>query len=633
VSTSKLVRMRIANFGCIGPEGIEVLLDNIVCLVGPNNAGKSTVLRAYEAAVTSADLKPDLVHASNEAHPPSVELWVHIPAGTENIDEKWKEPEGELLVVRSKWEWPASGGKPRRWTWDPERREYAEDGRAAGLDTVFNSRLPKPFRIGALEDPAKEHAKLLELVLEPVSSRLKSLMLDEDSEIRAQVKALQAAAERPVDEFREQLLQVQQQVNASYASVFSTAQVRLDVALGDLAIDPASALVKSSAISIIEPHGQTRWSQQGTGSQRALFWSMLEVRSELNRLSDLRRQTEKSIKDKDKDLRKFTEKLPTLKKEDARLKCEADIRKTEEELRVLRAPAEGGQNPQPDAFLPGYMLLIEEPETALHPSAVRAAKNHLYSLAAGSGWQVMLTTHHPVFVDPLEDHTTIVRLDRPEAHQPPHVYRADEMRFTEPDRENLKSLLAFDTGVAEMFFGPKVVIVEGDTECAAFAAVMEQVPDQFPAADRPLILRARGKAMIPILIRMLTHFKVDFTVLHDVDAPRTVGGARVNGMHTFNSTICAAVAEAQAAGLRVNHSCSCPDFELHHSIETSGKDKPFEAWRAVRTDEPIRTSVGTVFGQLLARNGNEPATQCFKIRIREWARVNAPTDPAYTFED
>jgi len=147
--------------------------------------------------------------------------------------------------------------------------------------------LPKPFRIGALEDPAKEHGKLLDLVLEPVSSRLKSLMLDEDSEIRAQVKALQAAVEKPVDEFREQLLQVQQQVNASYASVFSTSQVRLDVALGDLAIDPASALVKSSAISIIEPHGQTRWSQQGTGSQRALFWSMLEVRSELNRLSDL----------------------------------------------------------------------------------------------------------------------------------------------------------------------------------------------------------------------------------------------------------------------------------------------------------------------------------------------------------
>jgi len=36
---------------------------------------------------------------------------VHIPEGTENIDEKWKEPEGELLVFVSKWEWPAFGRK------------------------------------------------------------------------------------------------------------------------------------------------------------------------------------------------------------------------------------------------------------------------------------------------------------------------------------------------------------------------------------------------------------------------------------------------------------------------------------------------------------------------------------------
>ncbi len=42
---SKLVKMRIQNLGCIGPEGLEISLDNIICIVGANNSGKSTVLR------------------------------------------------------------------------------------------------------------------------------------------------------------------------------------------------------------------------------------------------------------------------------------------------------------------------------------------------------------------------------------------------------------------------------------------------------------------------------------------------------------------------------------------------------------------------------------------------------------
>lgn len=38
---SHLVKMRIANFGCVGVDGPDVDLDDIVCLVGPNNTGKS----------------------------------------------------------------------------------------------------------------------------------------------------------------------------------------------------------------------------------------------------------------------------------------------------------------------------------------------------------------------------------------------------------------------------------------------------------------------------------------------------------------------------------------------------------------------------------------------------------------
>ena len=100
---SRLVRMHVKNIGCIGNDGLTVDLDDIVCLVGANNAGKTTVLRAYELAVKQLELKPEDFNRNANKNPASVELWVHIPEKAANIDEKWKEASDDLLLVRSKW--------------------------------------------------------------------------------------------------------------------------------------------------------------------------------------------------------------------------------------------------------------------------------------------------------------------------------------------------------------------------------------------------------------------------------------------------------------------------------------------------------------------------------------------------
>jgi len=635
---SRLVRMHIANLGCFGNDGLTVALDDIVCLVGANNTGKSTVVRAYEAAVSQLDLQPEDFNCQANGQPATVELWVHIPAGAGNVDEKWKENTNGLLLVRSKWEWPVTGGKPVRTTWDPTAGSYAEDGKASGLDTVFNSRLPKPFRIGSLENPEEEHRKLLTLVLEPVANKLKALMVDENSELRKKVVELQGEAEKPVADFRKEIERVESQVNSSYRRVFSAAQIKLTVSLGELGFDPAKSLVSASRIDVSEAHGLTRWSQQGTGSQRALFWSMLEVRSELNRLAEERKQLEKAAKDKEKELAGLTKKLTTLKQDAARQKCQDDIERVKRELEGLRGNDKAQTSAGPEPFLPGYMLLIDEPETALHPAAVRAAKEHLYSLAEDAGWQVMLGTHSPAFVDPLKNHTTIVRLHRPEAHLPPNVYRSDEIKFSDEEKENLKSLLAFDVSVAEMFFGSRVVIVEGDTEFAAFTEVMNSDLTAFPLYDQPLILRARGKATISTLIKMLSHFKIDFAVLHDIDAPRTATGARRNGAYTVNTTIVEAVAAARRDGRKVVHRCSCPNFERQHGMELPDKDKPFESWKVIRDNAPTRASVRTVLDALLtipadSGDGLPDDGKNYEQMLRTWAVTNAAGNAAYTFDN
>jgi putative ATP-dependent endonuclease of OLD family len=170
--------------------------------------------------------------------------------------------------------------------------------------------------------------------------------------------------------------------------------------------------------------------------------------------------------------------------------------------------------------LPGYMLLIDEPEIALHPNGIRAASKYLYELANDSSWQVMLTTHSPLFINPFEDHTTIVRLSRNEGNPNPKTYRSEDITFSPDEIENLKLLNNFDQNLSEMFFGQHPIIVEGDTEYASFYLIMQSEAEKYPINLRPIIIRARGKYSIIPIIKMLTHFKVNFSVLHDSDYPK-----------------------------------------------------------------------------------------------------------------
>lgn len=619
---SHLVRMHIKNIGCIGNDGLSVELDEIVCLVGVNNSGKTTVLRAYELAVKQVELKIDDFNRNAGENPAAVELWVHIPKGAANIDEKWKEEKDGLLLVRSKWEWPIDGGKPIRTTWDPVENQYAEDGKASGLDTVFNSRLPQPFRIGSLEDPTDEHKKLLTLILEPIAKKYKQLMEDENSSLSKKIAELKVEAEKPVTEFKEQLEKIQSDVNSSYQQVFNSAEIRLTVSLGDVGFDPNKSLAGASRVDISEKDGNARWDQQGTGSQRALFWSMLQVRSELNRLSDLRKNFEKDTTDLAKLQKKATH-TATEQKKIATL--------TEK----LAKGQEGGNGDGDDEFLPGYMLLIDEPETALHPSAVRAAKDHLYALAVEPGWQVMLSTHHPAFIDPLKDHTTIVRLHRLEAHLPPNVYRSENIKFDGEEVENLKALMLFDANVAEMFFGGKVIIVEGDTEFAAFHEAMRLNEVVYPLDQRPLIIRARGKATITILVKMLSHFKINFSVLHDIDSPKTKDGTKASPAYSVNKKIAETIGDARKKGLLISYQCSCPNFEQHHGMDLPTKDKPYESWRAVRDVPEIRNSVLTVLNNLLtpfdpANITIEDGTN-FEVQLKDWIKAKNIKDVSFQF--
>ncbi|MDU1753683.1 MAG: AAA family ATPase, partial [Citrobacter sp.] len=228
---SKLLRMTIRNIGCIGNEGIDIALDNIVCLVGKNNAGKSTVLRAYELAKGSVPFDPahDRHQHAQPDQPSEVLLEVHIPRGIGNVDEKWKQERDGLLVVKSRWQWCAPDFQKVRTTWAPNGDDgqgcWAEDGKAGGADPVFGSRLPRPLRIGSLEDAAKTEELLLKLALSPLFTELEKARSNPKSDLAKAIESVSSSMNALSEQHQEHFNGIAGKISTGFKSIFP----RLDV--------------------------------------------------------------------------------------------------------------------------------------------------------------------------------------------------------------------------------------------------------------------------------------------------------------------------------------------------------------------------------------------------------------------
>lgn len=645
---SKLVRMTVRNIGCIGNEGLTIDLDNIVCLVGRNNSGKSTILRAYELARGSIAFERSRdrhQHAVDE-QPSEIELEVHIPEGIGNVDVRWKHPRDGLLIVKSRWQWAAPDFSKVRETWDPkagpdEAGQWADD-KAGGADAVFSSRLPRPLRIGSLEDIGKTEGNLLTLALAPLLATLEKARGDAESALFKSITSVSTEIEMLSGNHKEHFNTVSARVTSGFQKVFPKLDVKLEFGAAPLVPNIADLVRSGSGLKIKDGKTDSSLGQQGTGARRALFWAMLQVHNELTRDKEIREEYRKRLVGDLAELEK--QKKPKKGKEQAAdqlAALEAEIGAVKVKL---LAHDEGGAIPAStdDPALPGYLLLIDEPENALHPMAARAAQRHLYKLAESPDWQVIMTTHSPYFINPFEDHTTIVRLERSADDEAgsitPRTYRSDDITFEGDDKARLQALQHIDPSFAEVFFGSYPILVEGDTEHAAFIAAIVEKEDEL--LDRVTVVRARGKAILLPLIKVLTHFKINFGVVHDCDPPFKKNGDK-NGMWSENSKIRNAVITARERGLEARHRVSIPDFERFLGGDEESKDKPLNAYMRVTAEAELRAKVHVLLDDLMRSAQYDPFDaevlkegieymDILMKRVCEWAAVNGLSDePRY----
>lgn len=172
----KIQRLTICNFrGLKGNKNIIDFSDsNIIFLIGQNNVGKSTYLRAYEFFVNPSQIaviEDFYNHDTNNSI--MIEGWFLKEDNDDNDDylqgtgklkdpkwaEKWVGEDG-YIKIRKSWN---SVGKFKKETFSPNDNNWVENG-FGGMDSLFTKYSPTPISINAMEDEKSLEEKVNKLI-------------------------------------------------------------------------------------------------------------------------------------------------------------------------------------------------------------------------------------------------------------------------------------------------------------------------------------------------------------------------------------------------------------------------------------------------------------------------------------
>ncbi|WP_312369673.1 ATP-dependent nuclease [Lachnoclostridium sp.] len=509
----KLRELIIKNYGCIGAEGLRVVIDNIIILIGPNNVGKTTVLNAYEAFASSgAPLSIDNFHKNNTKNPIEI-IGIFSDISTNDIaqiGEKWIFNHEEYdKSIKYKWRWNNEDTKGDKYSWNNDECDWIKGG-MGGWDTKIASCIPTPLKINPLDSPDELQKQIIEILTEAVKEKSKN----KDSRVNELIESINRIAEEVKIEIESTLEVTTSMVESNMKNIFPDCEILIKPQAGKF--EPEKIIAAGSHIRIKDKDGNDYpLINQGAGLQRTFLWSAIESLSEGGNYKKGRTKV-------------------------------------------------GNEKPR--------ILLIEEPESFLHPPAVRAAREALYKIAELDNWQIMITTHSPIFIDVSKSHTTIIRVDKDDESKT-RIFSTENAGFDDDERKRLQMIRACNPTVNEFFFADDIVLVEGDTEQSVLTNV-KNMNDEYINIQ---IVNCYGKANIPMFQKILNHFGVNYTVIHDVDSPFSKRKEKwiINAMWSINKKIFneSKIIEGSNNMIIAN----MPDFEFQYFDYLQRGDKPYNA--------------------------------------------------------
>ncbi|WP_312314771.1 ATP-dependent nuclease [Empedobacter brevis] len=175
-----------------------------------------------------------------------------------------------------------------------------------------------------------------------------------------------------------------------------------------------------------------------------------------------------------------------------------------------------------DEHARSLIICFEEPETYLHPSAANQMREAIYELSSSSS-QIIASTHSPYIIDLSRKPKQVLnRLYYSANHVDCDTFSVSEKfkELQDEDKSYVKMILKIDNYVSRIFFTKKVVIIEGDTEDILIRETIKKLERKkyFKILSDFEIVKARGKAAIIGLVKYLTSMGIHPIVVHDLDS-------------------------------------------------------------------------------------------------------------------
>jgi len=220
----------------------------------------------------------------------------------------------------------------------------------------------------------------------------------------------------------------------------------------------------------------------------------------------------------------------------------------------------------------GLIIGFEEPELYLHPNAANQMRDTIYELSEGYS-QIVCTTHSPYMIDISRKPRQILNcscFDGDSIKITPFNVSDAFIKLHKDDKPYVKMLLKIDDYVSRIFFAEVVVLVEGDTEDIVLRETIKRLPLEIrkKVCSGVQIVKARGKGALIPLITYLNLLGISYVAVHDRD-----GGKK--GAKRMNEPISNSIGDTG----KLVFFCECLEEELGY-VEPS-YDKPFKAYKLV----------------------------------------------------
>lgn len=526
----KLKNLSIANYRSI-TSITDVIISNSQALLGENNAGKSNVLHAIEAflsagsgGIDSKDFqdktKPIIIGAKFSVSSPHLKkVWRPYMINDELILEKhiWIEKDDRTNKETIKNEFHGYQAEPTKWYLSLKKIKEQKGDRPKWKDIVIENSLPEYFLDNG-SCKKEDYSKGLDRYFQE-----NDVEFDEPDLSSAQALGLQSKAVSNLPKFY--LLRAETNYSDETDKRSSTSTFRRLMAdLTDRIIknDPKYTQIESALKLVNDLLNETEAEAVEAGGR---LDSLQTIEDGIKKLLRSLMPSVEKVK-----LKVVTEDIATIFSKGVEITVddgvETDVLLKGHGLQrciifsLLQALILNERNQlittTGDTSSHPIILGIEEPELYIHPQLGKLFYDVLNSFAEKD--QVIYTTHSPRFIDVYKyDSIALIQKNRSDGTK---FINCDQTAFEGlTDRKVFQGLTQLNSDVNELFFAKNVVIVEGPEDKIAILETAKKLGKIKLRSEEidVTIIATGGKQTIPFFARVLNAFRINYSILYDLD--------------------------------------------------------------------------------------------------------------------